>query len=78
MNQIQTADYKLQFKQQKDSVRFFFLKIQLYFIVLTCSKINYTYYHHENKVLSFNVLMFGLFYQIEVTINYRLENFPVH
>lgn len=77
MNQIQTADYKLQFKQQKDSVRFF-LKIQLYFIVLTCSKINYTYYHHGNKVLIFNVLMFGLFYQIEVTINYRLENFPVH
>lgn len=26
MNQIQTADYKLQFKQQKDSVRFFFKK----------------------------------------------------
>lgn len=24
MNQIQTADYKLQFKQQKDSVRVFF------------------------------------------------------
>lgn len=77
MNQIQTADYKLQFKQQKDSVRLFFLKYNciLSFLLAQKSIIHTTI---MGKVLIFNVLMFGLFYQIEVTINYRLENFPVH